>query len=80
MEIAFGEIKQWWPAAVELIYQNTAWHPGSESKVRSSIMHPKFNIKCFQGFTSAGGSRDSSVKGSPQKKTRKIYDILPKGR
>jgi len=43
---AFGEIKQWWPAAVELIYQNTAWHPGSESK----------------GFTSAGGSRDSSVK------------------
>ena len=30
---AFGEIKQWWPAALELIYQNTAWHPGSESKV-----------------------------------------------
>ena len=31
---AFGEMKQWWPAAVELIYQNTTWHPGSESKVR----------------------------------------------
>ena len=30
---AFGEIKQWWPAALELIYQNTAEHPGSESKV-----------------------------------------------
>ena len=30
---AFGELKQWWPAAVELIYQNTAWHPGAESKV-----------------------------------------------
>ena len=30
---AYGEIKQWWPAAVELIYQNTAWHPGGESKV-----------------------------------------------
>ena len=30
---AFGEIKQWWPAALELLYQNTAEHPGSESKV-----------------------------------------------
>lgn len=43
---AFGEIKQWWPAALELIYQNTAEHPGSDSK----------------GFTSAGGRRDSAVK------------------
>ena len=32
---AFGEVKQWWPAAMELIYQNTAEHPGSESKVGS---------------------------------------------
>ena len=32
---AFGELKQWWPAALELIYQNTAEHPGSESKVSS---------------------------------------------
>ena len=32
---AFGELKQWWPAALELIYQNTAEHPGSDSKVSS---------------------------------------------
>ena len=30
---AFGQLKQWWPAAVELLYQNTAWHPGSDAKV-----------------------------------------------
>ena len=34
---AFGEIKQWWPAALELIYQNTAEHPGSESKVTGNL-------------------------------------------
>ena len=43
---AFGEIKQWLPAAMELIYQNCAETPGSESK----------------GFTSAGGRVDSAVK------------------
>ena len=31
---AFGEIKQWWPGALELLYQNTAEHPDTESKVR----------------------------------------------
>ena len=30
---AFGEVKQWLPAALELRYQNTAEHPGSDSKV-----------------------------------------------
>ena len=43
---AFGELKQWWPAALELIYQNCAETPGNESK----------------GFTSAGGRIDSAVK------------------
>jgi len=43
---AFGEIKQWWPAALELLYQKSVETPGSESK----------------GFTSAGGRIDSAVK------------------
>ena len=61
---SFGEMKQWWPAAVELIYQNTTWHPGSESKVRPcGHVRPNYcHGDHVQGFTSAGGSRDSSVK------------------
>ena len=37
---AFGEVKQWWPAALELLYQNTAEHPGSESKVLTGMVAP----------------------------------------
>ena len=65
---AFGQLKQWWPAAVELLYQNTAWHPGSDAKVAHVSRVAGSRVTChgvtcdvLQGFTSAGGSRDSSV-------------------
>ena len=41
-----GELRQWMPAALELLYQNSGEPPGAESR----------------GFTSAGGRRDSAVK------------------
>ena len=43
---AFGQLKQWWPAAVELLYQNTAWHPGSDAKVAhvSRVMGPRGHV------------------------------------
>ena len=58
---AFGQLKQWWPAAVELLYQNTAWHPGSDAKVAHVSRVTRVTCHVLQGFTSAGGSRDSSV-------------------
>ena len=44
---AFGEIKQWWPAALELLYQNTAEHPGSESKVGTDLQRERVLVAIF---------------------------------
>ena len=56
---AFGQLKQWWPAAVELLYQNTAWHPGSDAKVAHVSRVMGSRVTCCRGSRqrAAAGTR-----------------------
>ena len=56
---AFGQLKQWWPAAVELLYQNTAWHPGSDAKVAHVS-----RVTCDGRVTCCRASRQRAAAGT----------------